>query len=80
MPLRVYPKDRCLLKFEVKLEKELLNSPTTVDEWQDLSSSLVVPSGTTNVQVGVEVVVGSSPVGAVYFDDLQMSFTGGTTE
>ena len=53
---------------------------TTVDEWQDVSATLVVPAGTTNVQVGVELVVGNNPVGALYVDDLQMTYTGVPTE
>ncbi len=55
----------------------LIDSTTTVDEWQELSAELVVPAGTLQVQIGVEIVVGSNPVGALYFDDLQMSYSGG---
>ena len=55
----------------------LIDSTTTVDEWQELSAELVVPAGTLQVQIGVEIVVGNNPVGALYFDDLQMSYSGG---
>ena len=58
----------------------LIDSTTNADEWQDLSAELVVPAGTVQVQIGVEIVVGSNPVGALYFDDLQMTYSGGMTQ
>ena len=58
----------------------LIDITTTVDEWQELSAELVVPAGTLQVQIGVEIVVGNNPVGALYFDDLQMSYSGGMTQ
>ena len=58
----------------------LIDSTTTVDEWQELSAELVVPAGTLQVQIGVEIVVGNNPVGALYFDDLQMSYSGGMAQ
>ena len=58
----------------------LIDSTTTADEWQDLSAELVVPAGTLQVQIGVEIVVGNNPVGALYFDDLQMTYSGGMAQ
>ena len=45
-----------------------------------LNVTPVVPAGTLQVQIGVEIVVGNNPVGALYFDDLQMSYSGGMAQ